>query len=474
VTGTCSAGSSIRVIKADGTVTCEADDGGGGGGWSLTGNAGTTPGTHFLGTTDNKALEFKVNGARVLRLEPILPSPNLIGGASGNMVAANVKGATIGGGGSAEAGNVVKSNWGTISGGLSNLVRGAGGTVGGGEANHVVGYHGTVGGGVSNLASGEKATVGGGYDNEATGLRATVGGGGLNLARSDNATVGGGYDNEATGLRATVGGGRLNLASGDNATVGGGYDNEATGLNATVGGGAFNGAQGENATVPGGKASTAAGDYSLAAGRRAKANHQGAFVWADSTKEDLTTQRADQFLVRANGGAMFRVDSGHWVELRRGLVQQPNVYGIISTSTGAYLSDGGSWTNSSDAEGKEHMKAVDARDLLDRLSGLPVSTWNYIAEGASIRHIGPTAQDFYAAFGYGGDETAIGTIDADGVALAAIQGLYQRVQEQEEKLVAKDEQLAAQDAEIAALEQRLAALEALVRELVGQGEGGKP
>src|SRR6188768_1479296 len=31
--------------------------------WSLTGNAGTTPGTHFVGTTDNKALYFKTNNS---------------------------------------------------------------------------------------------------------------------------------------------------------------------------------------------------------------------------------------------------------------------------------------------------------------------------------------------------------------------------------------------------------------------------
>jgi hypothetical protein len=38
--------------------------------WQLRGNANTTPGTHFVGTTDNKALELKANNTRVLRLEP--------------------------------------------------------------------------------------------------------------------------------------------------------------------------------------------------------------------------------------------------------------------------------------------------------------------------------------------------------------------------------------------------------------------
>ena len=57
VSGTCGAGSAVKTVNADGTVSCEPV--GGGGVWSLTGNAGTTPGTNFLGTTDNQALELK-------------------------------------------------------------------------------------------------------------------------------------------------------------------------------------------------------------------------------------------------------------------------------------------------------------------------------------------------------------------------------------------------------------------------------
>ena len=68
VTGTCGAGSAVKTVNPDGTVVCEPV--GGGGVWSLNGNSGTTPGTNFLGTTDNQALELKVNGQRALRIEP--------------------------------------------------------------------------------------------------------------------------------------------------------------------------------------------------------------------------------------------------------------------------------------------------------------------------------------------------------------------------------------------------------------------
>ncbi len=231
--------------------------------WSLTGNSGTTPGTNFLGTTDNQALEFKVNGQRALRLEPNATSPNLIGGYSGNSVNAGVVGATIGGGGYS------------------------------GVINQVTANYGTVGGGSGNTASDTGATVGGGSNNTASGWNATVAGGGGNTASNTNATVGGGYGNVASGGDATVAGGRENTAS----------------HHAAVGGGENNTASGSYATVPGGRDNTAQGNYSFAAGRRAKANHTGAFVWADSTDADFSSTAVNQFAVRATGGVAFTTGS---------------------------------------------------------------------------------------------------------------------------------------------------------------------
>jgi hypothetical protein len=69
---------------------------------------------------------------------------------------------------------------------------------------------------------------------------------------------------------------------------------------------------------------------------------------------------------------------------------------------------------------------VDKQALLRRLIRVPIERWSYKAQGLSIVHMGPTAQDFSRAFGLGEDNRHITTVDADGVALAAIQGLYQQ------------------------------------------------
>lgn len=134
---------------------------------------------------------------------------------------------------------------------------------------------------------------------------ATIAGGGNssvpNSITGDFGSVGGGVGNTA-GPLATVGGGFGNASTQPGSTIGGGQFNTASALNSTVGGGTENTASGTNSTVPGGALNTAAGAFSFAAGRRAKANHRGAFVWADSANADFASTANDQFLIRAAGG----------------------------------------------------------------------------------------------------------------------------------------------------------------------------
>jgi hypothetical protein len=251
---------------------------------------------------------------------------------------------------------------------------------------------------------------------------AAVGGGSRNQVGGDYAYVASGLENQATDHYAAVLSGLRNHATGDYAVVVGGRENEASGYGAAVLGGAVNVAMGDSAVVAGGSGSSAAGDNSFAAGTGARANHYGAFVWADAQSRTPVASTGDhQFIVRAQGGLWLGADSA--VSIPAGV--------FLNTSTGAHLTVGGAWTNASDVALKEAFEPVDGAALLDAVARLPLSSWSYRAEGRGVRHLGPTAQDFRAAFGLGRDERSISTVDTAGVALAAIQELERRTRQVE-------------------------------------------
>lgn len=104
----------------------------------------------------------------------------------------------------------------------------------------------------------------------------------------------------------------------------------------------------------------------------------------------------------------------------------------------------------SDRNLKANFAAVDPRLVLDRLASVPILTWNYKNEPASVRHIGATAQDFRAAFQLG-DERTLSVVDAHGVTMAAVQGLRLLSLEQRAQIEAQREQIRRQQREIDAL-----------------------
>ncbi len=122
--------------------------------------------------------------------------------------------------------------------------------------------------------------------------------------------MGGGTNNTASGLASVVNGGKGNTASTEYTVVGGGIQNTASGARATVGGGYYNTASGARATVPGGEYNNATGHYSFAAGRKAKANHRGSFVWADSENANFESTATDQFAISASNGVWVAKDAG--------------------------------------------------------------------------------------------------------------------------------------------------------------------
>src|SRR5439155_9932605 len=173
------------------------------------------------------------------------------------------------------------------------------------------------------------------------------------------------------------------------------------------------------------------------------ASHNGTFLFSDYYDNKFTSAAANEFAVRARGGVRF--------------VTATDFYG--APTAGVQLSSGGgSWSSISDRNAKTNFAFVDGLDIVSRLAEIPVQTWNYKSQETSIRHIGPMAQDFAAAFAVGEDDKHITTVDADGVALAGIQGLNEGAKEQ--------------DAKIAALEQRVAELEKMLRAVAEEHSGG--
>jgi alpha-tubulin suppressor-like RCC1 family protein len=129
--------------------------------------------------------------------------------------------------------------------------------------------------------------------------------------------------------------------------------------------------------------------------------------------------------------------------------------------------NGTTWINASDRALKENFQPVDTLEVLHKVAGLPLSVWNYKSQPAGGRHLGPTAQDFKAAFGLGESDTGIATVDADGVALAAIQGLNTKLESGKQKAEIRMEKL---EAENAALKARLERLEQLLSQQLNQNE----
>jgi hypothetical protein len=340
------------------------------------------------------------------------------------------------GGGQLNAASVAFS---TIGGGVKNTTESVYSTVGGGYANLTTGQFSTIGGGSRNTANFHHSTVGGGIQNIADASDVTIAGGAYNIASDPHATIGGGTQNKASGTGATIGGGAGNNTDANHATIGGGLGNEVEGNYAFIGGGRGNLALGAYSVIPGGLANQAQSDYSFASGYRSviDSEHPGTFLFADSVDADFLSEDANEFAVRATGGVRF--------------ISAVDAEG--NPLSGVFLPPGsGSWSTLSDKNRKERFVGINQKEILNLVINLPISEWSYISEGSSVRHMGPMAQDFYSAFGLGIDERYISSVDSDGVALAAIQGLYQLVEEQ-------DAQIRKQNAQLDELEGRIAALE---------------
>ena len=565
---------------------------------------------------------------------------SFIGGGVGNTIQNSAYASFIGGG----RGNSIQFGAfdSTIGGGVGNTIQtnASNSTIGGGLGNTASAFA-TVGGGRQNANSGDYATVGGGYGNTigAGDNYGTIAGGSLNMIQTNarSSTISGGARNtiSADAIRATIAGGidQFIATNSHHSVIGGGELNtiQANSDHATISGGSNNSAGGIYATVPGGAANIAAGQSSLAAGRRAKANHAGAFVWGDNTDADIASTKTNEFVVRAGGGvrwetagagatldgqsilsgtvpsaglagtyssavtfnnsassfsgngagltglnaanlsgsvpgaALTSVPAGSLtgtivdarlssnVALRSGgnvftgnqivssgsvgigiapqstldvngtaRIDGANNWDVTSTegdfrvgndsyrfkigvATGgggsgdvwmrthggtarlflktpggttiyskedqtvgvSLAANGTSWAVISDRNVKKDFAPVDSREILEKLAAMPITQWHYKWEEASVTpHIGPMAQDFKAAFYPGTDDKSITTQEADGVALAAIQGLNEKVEVRSQKSEASIQELKVENAE---LKHELAEIKRLLVTLTSKG-----
>jgi hypothetical protein len=472
--------------------------------WQLGGNAGT--GGASLGTLDGLPLTLIAGNRRVLQYQiqstsvpgfDTLSTVNTLGGSYLNIIAPGALGGTIAGGGSVlihpfstydASPNTVIDSFGTIGGGLNNTV------------GHVEPVD------AANVDDGRSATVAGGENNSALGQYSFVGGGLNNRSEPANSVIAGGSNNAIanSGLGAltfkvasgsSIGGGSANGIFASFDFFAGSYD----ALSSAIGGGQANVISGASyAAIPGGQGNAVVGDFGFAAGHRARAAHAGSFVWADSTDAEFASTAANQFSIRAAGGMRLSDDTPNlsfgattrqmlnlWGTQYGIGVQNGTVYfrtdnaaanngfiwykgGVHNDAYGnagggaelMHLIDGGlyvhgTFVNTSDRNAKENFKSISASEILEKVVALPLSEWNYKQDVAS-RHVGPMAQDFYAAFGVGPDDKHITTVDESGVALAAIQGLNQKLEQKE--------------TEITELNRRLSQLEKLVSKLGSKKE----
>ena len=403
----------------------------------------------------------------------------------------------IGGGGfdgNITVGNVISDNAAAIVGGLGNAIPGGGeyAFIGGGQFNTNASPNSTISGGINNQiqSGGLDSTIGGGGGNNIfnNNSASAIAGGSANTigANVANGFIGGGYQNTANGNFSTVPGGQLNVAGGDFSFAAG---QQAQAFHQ----GAFVWADSQNATF----SSTANNQFLIRA-------RGGVGIGTPSPAATLHVFSTDQFQLEVErsdsippairlgkvgfsggpglcdiigdltGGMDWYVNYPTGPKLMTLSLVPPNT--AFLTLNGDFFPTGGigaggdittpgnisagldiaaagavsalAFVVISDRNAKENFQPLDNQTVLAKVASLPMTEWNYRTDSKDTRHIGPMAQDFQAAFQLSADDKHISLADEGGVALAAIQGLNQKLNEK--------------DAEIQDLKQRLETLEKIV------------
>ncbi len=387
VTGTCATGSAIRAIGADGTVECETDDvGSGGGGSAGVSSLNSKTGAVTLQAGTNITIDDSAAGQ-------IRISASAGGSYSADETTLSLSGTTFS----------VKDS-GIASAKLAN------GAVTAGKLAFPLAITGSSSGVAFSVTN---SSANGIYGESSSG----IGVWGASATRGVMGTQG---DTSCAGTYGV--GGCSETASGVY-----GFSRSATGVfgKSTNSNGVF----GESASA------TGAGVYG--------SNSSGAGVYGQSTSSTGVYGTTGQ-------------GNGVWGISNSG----SGVFGQSTTGYSGYFQGGGGtgycrfnggagWSCTSDKHAKENFQAVDAVEILEAVATLPITKWTMKGDEDKTPHLGPVAQDFYAAFDLGEDDITINTADAQGVSLAAIQGLYKIVQEQSLRMQEQDERIAELEGQLA-------------------------
>lgn len=359
--------------------------------------------------------------------------------------------------------NVVFGDYSSVVAGRSNSVTSDRSFIGAGTENDVTSDHSNILGGSDNVVSSNMSSILGGQNNEVTANYASIVGGANNSVVEEYGAILSGANNDVEGDFAVVLGGNYNTAVGDGSLAHGfrntagtaasdsanialglrnttsargasaiGFENEAHGRGSSAIG-YQNEARG-NYSFAAGIESQANASQTVAIGTRARAHHSGSVVICATNN----TSAADTIGTANNAGIVMLAERGMFLTNQFGQATWDQTK-LLNTSTGAYLSNGGTWTNSSDSTRKSNIKHIDNADILQKIRLLNISEWEYKDDEGRARHIGPMAQDFYAAFGLGHDATSISTIDPAGVALSGIQALADENEQLKERVHALEQ-----------------------------------
>lgn len=168
-----------------------------------------------------------------------------------------------------------------------------------------------------------------------------------------------------------------------------------------------------------GTKNSCSGDCSISLGSNTNSNGMGTFVFSDTSAVKMTANIDFQFKVRASGGVVFYSD--------------PSLTNGVELFPGA-----GAWSSVSDRNKKENFKNELPEDILKKITKIKISTWNYKSQ-KTVRHIGPTAQEFHSVFGIGENNKTICTIDMDGISMIGIKALEKRTSDLSEQFKKLDD-----------------------------------